>query len=185
MNVIKDTKGSTWDQYVGKNCRKILYQNSCFQNMLGHPRTDHRPMGNHQAHISPFWLQVGHDMERHGNVLFRLLGQHLGIFWTGSLVVLQLSEAKEWGRERCVSWSVAGYCWGKEQGKELGVCMGKAPLCKWLQTSSMPIMLKGWLNTTFHIKCSENDTCSAAAVSGTESWASKAHCKSIRVFYPI
>lgn len=25
MNFIKDTKGSTWDKYVGINCRKVLY----------------------------------------------------------------------------------------------------------------------------------------------------------------
>lgn len=86
MNFIEDTKGSTWDQYIGMNCRKILYQNSYFQNMMGHPRTGHRPKGNHQAHTSPFWLQVCHDMEQYGNVLFRLLGQQLGIFCTVFLV---------------------------------------------------------------------------------------------------
>lgn len=160
MNFIKDTKGSTWDKYVGMTCRKILYQSSCFQNMLGHPRTGHRPMGNHQGHTFPFWLQVCHDMERHRNVLFRLLGQHSGIFCMVFLV--GFAKAKEWGRRCSVSWSVPGYYWGKEQGKELGLCMAKAPLCKWLQTIfSMPILLKGGLNMRLFTPSAERMTLSS------------------------
>lgn len=163
MNFIKGTKGSTWDKYVGMNCRKVLYQNSRFRNMLSHPSI-HRPMGNHQAHISPFWLQVCRDMERQ-KLFIQASGTKLRSFLYGfPSWFLQISRAKEWCRKCCVSW----------KGRSWGSCMAKAPLCKWslwLQTAfpmPMPMILKGWLNVRLFTPCAwEDDTCSAAAISGT------------------
>lgn len=173
MNFIKGTKGSTWEKYVGMNCRKILYQNSRFQNMLSHPSI-HRPMGNHQAHISPFWLQVCRDMERQ-KLFIQASGTKLRSFLYGfpSWFCKSPRPRSDAGSAVCPGqW--LGITGGRNKGRSWGSCMAKAPLCKWslwLQTTfsmPMPMILKGWLNVRLFTPCAwEDDTCSAAAISGT------------------
>lgn len=138
MNFNKDTKGSAWEKEVGKS----FYHNSHFQDVLAHPRTGRRVTGNSHAQTYLFWLQVGHEVERAGKVLLWLLGQLLEIccillLYKFILVCFAALQGRGARQEAfcSMSWSVAGYYWEKEGGKEW-VFMARAPHCRgspWLE----------------------------------------------------
>lgn len=83
---------------MGQICRNELQENPLsefmFSEHVGSSKDSQRLMGNHQVHTSPFWLQVCLDMERHGNVSFRLLGQHSGILSMFFLVVFATLQGR-------------------------------------------------------------------------------------------